>query len=125
MTAAHGADARPSGHETFDGELWLGNLIVRPGNRSRNMVFPELGTFVEIEDLDGVISVNEGAGTVSIPARVWVKEAGTDHGYAGTHVLAAPIVDLLGAVTHACSDQERHGIVDTPTWVLQGPWFEG
>ncbi len=117
-------DARPSGHECFDGSLWVGNLIVRPGNRSRNMIFPDLGTLVEIEDLVDLPTLDPVTGIIELQARVWVKDAKQTLGYAGTHRLRCPVVELLGAVDQVCSDQERHGIVDTPTWVLKGIWFD-
>ena len=123
-SAAH-ADARPSGHETFDGGLWLGNLVVRPGNRSRNMLFPDLGLLAEIESLAAPPVVDPQTDRVTLKAHVWVLDAKEEHGYAGVHTLTAAVPDLLGAVIHVCSDHERHGIVDTPTWILDGVWFDG
>jgi predicted Zn-dependent protease len=124
--SARGAhvDARPSGHETFDGGLWLGNLVVRPGNRSRNMLFPDLGVITEIEALAAPPVVDPQSDRVSLKAHVWVLDAKEEHGYAGIHTLTCAVPDLLGAVIHVCSDHERHGIVDTPTWILDGVWFD-
>ena len=44
-------NSRPSGHEGPDG-CWPGNLVLRAGTRSRNMIFPELGPFLLLDDLN-------------------------------------------------------------------------
>lgn len=123
--SAAAADTRPSGHETFDGGLWMGNLIVRPGSRSRNMLLPDMGRVAEIEELAGPISVNELTGALSFSGRVYLKDVAEDAGYIGVLRMETTIVALLGAVVQVCSDHERHGIVDSPTWILDGIWFTG
>ncbi len=121
--AAARADARPSGHERSDGSLWPGNLVVRPGSRSRNMVFPELGTFVIIEEFTDSGGVDPTTGTIDVGALVFVADATSVHGCAGVHRLRCSAEALLAGVQRICNDQQRHGIVDTATWVVDGVWF--
>lgn len=123
VESASAADVRPTGHETFDGGLWMGNLVVRPGSRSRNMLLPDLGRVAEVEELVGPVRVDDQTGSVSFAGHVFLKDVAEDAGYVGVQRMESTLTDLLGAVHKVCSDHERHGIVDTPTWILQGVWF--
>ncbi len=123
VECAAAADVRPTGHETFGGGLWMGNLVVRPGSRSRNMLLPDLGRVAEVEELVGPVRVDDQTGAVSFSGHVFLKDVAEDAGYAGVQRMETTVTDLLGAVHKVCSDHERHGIVDTPTWILQGVWF--
>lgn len=123
VESASAADTRPSGHETFEGGLWMGNLVVRPGSRSRNMLLPDLGRVAEVEELVGPPAVDAQTGAVTFSGHVFLKDVAEDVGYAGVQTMKTTITELLCAVHKVCSDHERHGIVDTPTWILQGVWF--
>ena len=116
-------DARPSGHERADGSLWPGNLVVRAGSRSRNMVFPDLGTFVLVDEVTDSAGIDPSTGEIDIGVLVFVADASRVHGCAGIHRLRCSADDLLGGIEKVCNDQQRHGIVDTATWVVQGVWF--
>jgi len=120
VDSARAHDARPSGHERSSGDLWPGNLIVRPGNRSRNMVFPDLGTFALVEGLARPGTIDIETGNIRLPLHVFRASAGGAEGYVGEKTLNCNVVELLGAVTHLLSDHIREGFVDTPSWVLQG-----
>ncbi len=122
--AAEGVDARPSGHERSDGSLWPGNLIVRPGSRSRNMVYPELGTFVFVDEITDSGGVDPNTGMIDVGALVFVADASGTHGCAGIQRLRCSADALLSGIQRVCNDQQRHGIVDTATWVVDGVWFE-
>ncbi len=118
--AARARDVRPSGHHHDDGRLWPGNLVVRPGNRSRNMIFPLLDGIVVLDELDAPPAVDLARGTVSLLGRAFAAGPQGITGFIGLRRLRATAPELLGAVTHVLNDHERHGSVDTPTWVLQG-----
>ncbi len=122
--AAQQVDARPSGHERADGSIWPGNLVVRPGSRSRNMVYPDLGTFVLVEEITDSGGVDPNTGTIDVGALVFVADASGTHGCAGIRRLRCTADDLLSGIQRICNDQQRHGIVDTATWVVEGVWFE-
>ena len=123
VASAGMADVRPSGHETADGSAWLGNLVVRAGNRSRNMVFPELGTLVLVEQLQAVERFDLRTGELVlqvVPVRYESTEA---VGVCGVQRLVLSVDELFGQVTQVLNDHVRLGVVDTPTWVVEGPWF--
>ncbi len=123
VEAARRADARPSGHETWDGGLWLGNLIVRAGNRSRNMIFPEIGTLVLVDDILDMKGTDAEAGVVDLRVVGHRYESTEAQGCCGELRLRCTVEALLGSVIHVLNDQERWGVVDTPTWIVDGPWF--
>lgn len=118
--AAARVDARPSGHARADGSLWPGNLVVRPGSRSRNMLFPDLGTFVLVDEVVDSAGVDPSTGEIDVGVLAFVADASRVHGCAGVRRLRCNVFDLLGAIAHICNDQQRYGIVDTATWILDG-----
>jgi predicted Zn-dependent protease len=122
-TAAVAKGLRPSGHEGLDGALWPGNVIVRPGSRSRNMLFPDLGQLVLCTELvDSKVNLSTGA--LRLCLRSFSADASGTHGYIGDLWMETDVGALLGSVIHMASDQERHGFIDTPTWIIEGPWFQ-
>lgn len=126
--AARRRDQRPTGHETQGGGLWLGNLIVRPGGRSRNMIFPELGQFVLAEELVEPVVFDVKTGALRLRVRGFLAAAGAQSsagqlGHIGVLTLETTVPELFRSIRELASDHERHGIVDTPSWVLSGPWF--
>jgi predicted Zn-dependent protease len=120
---AYRVEARPSGHAKWDGSLWLGNLLCRAGTRSRNMLFPDMACFVMIEEVVEPVVVDRRTGTLR--AKVWAArwERNQRIGSLGLLELDTTVDQLLSGVLFLCNDPERHGIVDTPTWVVDGPWF--
>jgi predicted Zn-dependent protease len=123
VEAARTTDARPSGHETWDGGAWLGNLVVRAGNRSRNMIFPELGTLVLVDDLVSVERCDLRTGELELLVHAHRYESTQAQGFCGVQRIVCHVDDLFGGVTHILNDQARVGVVDTPTWIVTGVWF--
>ncbi|MEC8423948.1 MAG: metallopeptidase TldD-related protein, partial [Myxococcota bacterium] len=123
VESARAADARPSGHETGDGGAWLGNLVVRPGNRSRNMVFPELGSLVLVDEILSIDRCDLRTGELELQVHAHRYESTVALGFCGVVRLRCHADELLGGVMHVLNDQTRIGVVDTPTWVVSGIWF--
>jgi len=123
--AAGKSDSRPSGHEGPGGALWIGNLICRAGTRSRNMLFPDMARFVVVDEVLGVEPVELKSGRLRARVRCSTWERNACVGSAGEQVLDTTADQLFMGVLHLCNDQERHGVVDTPTWIVDGPWFAG
>jgi predicted Zn-dependent protease len=116
--------ARPTGHAHIDGSLWGGALIFRAGNRTRNMIFPDLGPLTvlsELADPAGLAkAVNLRTGAIKLP--VWTRVYGQES--AGVHTLQCSVAELFGGVIAVTSDHTRHGRVDVPTIVTTGVWFD-
>lgn len=119
-TLARGRRQRPTGHERHDGSVWPGNLIVRAGTRSRNMLLPELGPHLAIADVTDLAGVDLVAGTLDLPVMALVMDGPEAVGCAGPRRLRCSIPELLGAVVDVCSDQERIRDVDACTWICEG-----
>ncbi len=111
---------RPTGHERADGSLWPGNLVVRSGTRSRNMLLPDLRAHVAIADLLDLGGVDLVQGTLDLPVLALAMDGPQVVGCAGQRRLQCTITDLLSAVVHVCSDQQRIRDVDACTWILEG-----
>lgn len=118
-------DLRPTGHARADGRVWPGNLILRPGSRTRNMIFPDLGRFLLIDDLPETGGVNLATGAVDLQVRPLVYEGTECLGSAGPMRLRSTVVDLLTGVVDLASDHERVGDVDACTVVVAGLTLTG
>ena len=121
--AAWEANRRPSGHERADGSLWSGNLIIRPGSRSRNMLFPELGSFAAIDEVMDTAGINPATGKIEVPVRVSRWEGAECAGYVGIRTLSTDAISLLKSVQHVTSDQTRFSGIDVCTLICDGPWL--
>ena len=113
-------NARPTGHSRFDGSLWPGNLLLRPGNRSRNMLFADLGRYLTALDFvePPILDLNTGA----LSMKVWLFLDGNDRsrGRLGAWGIKTTIFDLFDSLISLASDQTRMGMVDTCTWITEG-----
>ncbi len=117
---ARAMGGRPTGHERADGGFDWGNLILRAGSRTRNMLLPELGEHLAIEEILGVEGVDLATGQLDLPVRVLVMSGPQVVGTAGEGRLRVGVVELLSAVVELCSDQERIRETDACTWILRG-----
>lgn len=111
-------DVRPTGHARADDSLWTGNLVVRSGNRTRNMLFPDLGTFVLVEDILDVSGIDPASGRIEVAVQLLVHDGTESLGNPGPMVMVTTADDILQNVESVVSDQERHGLVDTGTWIV-------
>lgn len=111
---------RPTGHRRADGGLWPGNLVLRPGSRSRNMLLPDLGRHLAVDDFLDLDGIDLARGTLDLPVRTLVMNGPEVVGCAGVARLTCAIPTLLQAVTDLCSDQERIRDVDACTWITHG-----
>jgi hypothetical protein len=86
------------------------------------MLFPDLGELVLCTELLGS-RVDLRSGSLNLKLRCFTHDS-DGGGYIGDLDMKTNVTDLLASVLHLASDQERHGFVDTPTWILRGPWFQ-
>lgn len=113
-------DVRPTGHVRFDGELWPGNLLLRPGSRSRNMIFADLGRYLTALDFVEPPQLDLTSGALSM--KVWLYLDGIDRGRGrlGAWKIDTTVFELFDSLTTLASDQTRMGMVDTCTWITEG-----
>ena len=116
---ARAADARPTGHLQPDGQPWLGNLILRSGNRSRNMMFPEVDRFLMLDEVASEdVTIDLKTGALAMDVHAFLAEEGVRGPYLGVQRLETDCITLWSAIQEIGSDQQRHGQVDVSTWVL-------
>jgi predicted Zn-dependent protease len=114
-------DGRSSGHESTGG-LWPGNLLFRCGTRSRNMMFPDLGEFVILDEL--VVSddkwFNTKTGSLKLTGHFFSSDSGSPPKYIGVQTIDTTFVDLWSGIQEVGNDQQRFGSVDVSTWIVDG-----
>ena len=113
-------DVRPTGHVRFDGQLWPGNLLLRPGSRSRNMLFAELGRYLTALDFIEPPQLDLISGALSM--KIWLYLDGIDRGRGrlGAWQIDTTVFELFDSLTALASDQTRMGMVDACTWITEG-----
>jgi predicted Zn-dependent protease len=113
--------ARPCGHAHPRGQAWPGNLLLRSGNRSRNMMFPEIGAFLMLDGIvQGSLRVNLAKGRFSMDVHTFLADGVHVQGYLGVQRFRTSWIDLWGGIREIASDQRRFGCVDAATWVVDG-----
>ncbi len=87
------------------------------------MIFPDLGALLICTELNSA-RVSLKTGKLTLDLRTFSRGADGESVYVGDQVMHTTVKELLASVTHLANDQTRHGFVDTPSWVLNGPWFQ-
>lgn len=118
---ARARNGRPSGHEGRQGVM-PGNLVLRPGTRSRNMIAPDLGRYLIFDALavTGRGWFNLRNGKLKLTGHVFSAAAGTEPVYAGVRTISTTFVDLWSGIREVANDQKRFGCVDVSSWVVEG-----
>ncbi|MGC6507376.1 MAG: metallopeptidase TldD-related protein [Myxococcota bacterium] len=114
---------RPSGHYNMAGQLWPGNISLKEGRRSRNMIASDIGPLVCLTDIDGSLSINQSTGALLMRAHASHVSQETIE-YVGLVKLECHVFDLLKAIKEVASDHSRHGDVDTSSWLLDSLPFQ-
>ena len=121
VEVARQLDGRPSGHEGASGP-WPGNLVLRPGTRSRNMIYPELGRYLVLDSRvdDRKSWFNLKTGKLRLQAHFFSGIAGEEPVYVGVHTIQTTFMQLWSGIREIANDQRRFGSVDVSTWLVEG-----
>ena len=113
-------DTRPTGHTRADGGLWPGNLLLRPGPRTRNMVLADLERHLTAVDLIVPPTLDPATGRLDL--QVWLVLDGSDRspGKLGAWQIQTDLLSFLGAIRHLASDETRYDSVVSCTTVVEG-----
>jgi predicted Zn-dependent protease len=113
--SARAAEARATGH-TCCGETRPSNLVVRAGNRTRNMILAEHPAYLVPDRLPGIDrKTGRLRGEIPLVLGQASQRLGATKVKIDWHV-----ADLLGALVELASDEERHVGVDAPTALVVG-----
>lgn len=113
-------DSRPTGHVGPSGGLWPGNILLRPGTRTRNMLFAELTRYLVA--IDTITPPTLDIETGRLVLDVWLLLDGTDRnpGKLGAYRIETTLRDFLASATLVASDQSRYGAVVSCTVITEG-----
>ncbi len=117
-------DLRPTGHHMAGG-LQPSNLVVRPGNRSRNAIGMEIEDYLVLDSFHAARPVDLATGMLDTRCDLLVFRG---HSYVGAVQgvpLSMPVTELLGAVVEVAGDQARYAEVDACSLVLEGVSLTG
>lgn len=113
-------NTRPTGHSRLDGSLWPGNLFLRPGNRTKNMMLVDVGRHLLATDLVVPPTLDVASGNMTLT--VWLLLSHPDHpvGRIGVRQIETTLPAFLASITQVASDPCRHGSVVACTVVTEG-----
>ena len=115
-------DCRPTGHAGQDA-LWPGNILVKAGRRSLNMILTEDDTSIQATHIKGPLQLDIKTGEIEFVAHCFLNARGRT-GKAGDCRFKGNIFDILSKVVETANDQKRVGSTDVSSWVLEGLEFE-
>jgi len=113
-------DKRPSGHLKFSGELWPGNLLVRAGRRSQNMILADRSQAILASETVEPIRLDLRTGQLYLHAIFDLVSSEGVKGRVGAIKIERHIFDIFECVIESANDQNRFDFVDACTWVLEG-----
>ncbi len=119
LQSARRANMRPTGH-FIDGQLRPSNLVIRPGNRSRNALGMDILHYLVLTDFHDEQPVDIATGHLNVRADLLVYRDHELQGAVQGVPLSMPLADFLGAVVEISSDQARYSEVDACSLVLEG-----
>lgn len=113
-------DTRPTGHAGPGGSLWAGNLLLRPGTRTRNMLFADLNRYLMAIDTVAPIQLDIATGRLVLD--VWMLLDGPERspGKLGAYRVETTLPDFLASVVSIASDQSRYGPTVACTLITEG-----
>lgn len=114
---------RPTGHYDLMGQLWCGNISLKEGRRSRNMIASDIGSYLCLTQISSPVSLDIQTGDFSLSAHTSFID-GNDVQYVGCVQLSCSIFDVLNSIQEVASDHSRHEEVDTSSWLVSDLPFE-
>ena len=113
----------PTGHMGIDGSLWSGNVIVKSGRRSLNMILAPEEVTIYCTHLLAPIKFDESTGDVEMIIGCSMMREGIRRRLHGV-ILKTHVVKIFDAIDEIANTQRRIDAVDVSDWVLRGLTFE-
>jgi hypothetical protein len=112
-----------TGHLNWDEQIFFGNIMVKSGRRSLNMIFDEGIKALIGECIVGKIDFDQKTGEISFCLCLMLREGNDQNSYAGLVRLKGNVLDILSSVVEATNQSERFGFIDSSGWVLNKDIF--
>lgn len=109
---------QPTGHNGFGGALWPGNIMVKAGRRSLNMILSEQELTLTCTHLLEPIQFDMTTGNVVCIVGCTLMREGKRRRLHGGRI-DCNILDIFQAIQEIVSTQKRIDFVDASAWVLK------
>lgn len=109
----------PSGHMGIDGALWSGNIIVKAGRRSLNMILGSDDVVIYCTHLLAPVQFDESTGDIDMIIGCSMVRDGVRRRLHGVR-LRTHLVKIFDAIDEIANTQRRIDYVDVSDWVLRG-----
>ncbi|MAA78613.1 MAG: hypothetical protein CL916_05090 [Deltaproteobacteria bacterium] len=113
----------PTGHMGIDGSLWAGNIIIKSGRRSLNMILAPDEITIYCTHLLAPIQFDESTGDIEMIIGCSMMREGVRRRLHGV-VLKTHVVKIFDAIDEIANTQRRIDAVDVSDWVLRDIKFE-
>ena len=110
---------QPSGHLDWDDKIYFGNIMVKSGRRSLNMIFDEGVQALVGECIVGSIKFDQQSGDISFTICLMLREGNDVMSYVGLAKYKGNVLDILSNVVEATNQSERFGFIDSSGWILK------
>lgn len=111
-------DLKPTGHLGFDNSLWPGNLIVKAGRRSLNMILTQNDVAIFCTHLLAPIRFDEATGDIELLLGCSLLREEKRRRLHGVRI-KKHIVQIFDAIDEVASTQRRIDSVDASDWILK------
>lgn len=108
---------RPTGHYDLNGQIWPGNISIKEGRRSRNMISSDIGNHICITHIKEAIHLDIQTGDFKMVANAVLIHA-DEKKSVGTVVVESSIFDVLKGISEIASDHVRDGDIDISSWLM-------
>ena len=110
---------RPTGHQGMGNKLWSGNIIVKSGRRSLNMILSDEDTALIATHLVEPININLETGDFELVAHFIQHGPNGKKGRIGPARIQSNLFSFLPKVIETANNQNRVLSVDVSSWVLE------
>ena len=117
-TTALQKSIQSSGHLDWDDNIFYGNIMIKAGRRSLNMIFDENVKAVVGEHIIGKIDFNQKTGAIAFQICMMLRENNDKMHYVGIARFKGNILDILSNVVEATNQSERFDFIDASGWIL-------
>ena len=112
-------NVQPTGHNGFGNTLWPGNILVKSGRRSLNMILSEEDLTLTCTHLLEPMQFDIKTGDLTCIVGCNLLREGKRRRLQGGRI-QCNILDIFGAIEEIVSTQKRIDYVDASAWVLKG-----
>ena len=108
----------PTGHVGLSQDLWFGNILIKAGRRSLNMIMQEGDVALTILYCTEPVQLDVKTGECSFVGYAVATSAKKMHTHLGLVYYKGSVLDLLGKVEECTNHQIREGFIDSCEWIL-------